>query len=183
MTVEKSELSPAVVEIGVHEVRRTDSGYVLGIKKPHQGRRTWNRTQFDRVVTLSRRIVFLVQTVVKQVETAAPARIARADPKRAAGVYPNVRAPGHFGIGLDTQYARQMEIPPLCELLRRGGVPKTFGRQKIVIVGNIKLRGQSPLSEIIQTIGRFAGVLGTVETWQQQAGQQPDDGHDDQQLD
>ena len=56
-------------------------------------------------------------------------------------------------------------------------------REKIVVINRIEVAGQQDLPHIVQVDRHLGAVLGPAESGQDQAGEDRDNGDDDQQLD
>src|SRR5436190_20282124 len=121
-------------------------------------------------------VMFFVEAIMKQIESAAAARIARTNPNRTSKLDRGIGSPRHSRVGGDTKCHRKMIVPPFRELFS-GWITKAFRRKKIIVIRNINLSCQPPLSEIIQTIGRVRFFSCTIERRQQKSRQYADSGN------
>ena len=66
--------------------------------------------------------------------------------------------------------------------MRSQRVGEAFGRQEIVVIGGIHLRGQAPLFQIIQAGDATSRSFRPSEGWQENRRQYRDDGYYDEQF-
>lgn len=145
MAIEKSELRAGTMKVGVDVVLLRNGGQFTVVKEPDGQRRTWQRGEFNLIAGPSA-INMLIEAVMEQVIAIAAARVGWANPDRAARVNRGIGAPGHLTVTRQAERPRQVIVPAFgnaCAIRRA-----VFG-QKILIISDEKLRGQSPLFQVV----------------------------------
>ncbi|MDB6037839.1 MAG: hypothetical protein JWM99_1680 [Verrucomicrobiales bacterium] len=155
------------MEIGMNIVLLGDGSAFAVIEHPDHLCRVIDRRNPSRPIEVARLIKVLVQTIVKEIVPIASISIARADKYRMGERLSGIRTPGHFVIRFDVHEYRKKNVP--CPI-RSYPVWRTFGRQKIVIIGNVKQHRKRPLLQVVSTDNSMCSLFHLGDCRQQQAG-------------